>query len=214
MKASKIILVVPYLAYMRQDKKFNPGEAVTSAYFAQLLSQWADELVTIDPHLHRKHSMDELYTIPCKVIHAAPAISAWIKQNIEKPVLIGPDAESTQWVSETAGTIDAPYIILEKNRLGDNKVEVSVPEVEAYKGFTPVLVDDIISTARTMIETVKHIRNAGMKPPVIIGVHAVFAGSAFKSLQDAGTSQIVTCNTINHMSSRIDVAALIHTYLN
>jgi ribose-phosphate pyrophosphokinase len=59
-------------------------------------------------------------------------------------------------------------------RHGDRDVEVSVPDVDIYKDATPILVDDIISTARTMIETVQHLKKAGMKPPICVGIHAVF----------------------------------------
>jgi len=95
-------LVAPYLAYMRQDKIFNEGEGVTSAFFGKLISGFADTITTVDPHLHRISSLGEVYHIPNKVIHAADAISEWIKKNIKNPVLIGPDSESEQWVSEVA----------------------------------------------------------------------------------------------------------------
>ncbi len=202
--ADKVTLISPYLSYMRQDTRFHEGEAITSEYFAQLLSKWFDELITVDPHLHRKHNMSELYSIPCKVLHSPPVIADWIKNNIKNPLLIGPDSESEQWVSDTARYIDAPYIILEKNRLGDKSVEISVPNVSKFVGRTPVLVDDIISTARTMIETVYHLIKAQMQPPVIIGVHAVFSGDAFQNLKDSGVSEIITCNTIPHITNRID----------
>ncbi|MDR8391471.1 ribose-phosphate pyrophosphokinase [Aliifodinibius sp. S!AR15-10] len=201
-------LVAPYLAYMRQDKQFKPGEGVTSKYFAALVSQFAHSLITVDPHLHRRSSLAEIYSIPTEVVHAAAHISNWIKNNVDQPVLIGPDSESEQWVAEVARDAGAPFIILEKTRRGDRDVEVSVPRVETYKDHTPVLVDDIISTARTMIETVGHLERAGMKAPVCIGVHAVFAGDAYNELQDAGTKQIVTCNTIPHPSNQIGLEKL------
>lgn len=201
-------LVTPYLAYMRQDKIFHEGEGITSRYFATLISQFADSLITVDPHLHRIHSLGEIYSIPNKVVHAANHISEWIKNNIEKPVLVGPDSESEQWVSEVAKNAKAPFMVLEKTRHGDRNVEVSVPQVEQFKHHTPVLVDDIISTARTMIETVRHLKNAGMQPTVCIGVHAVFADNAYQDLIAAGTSQVVTCNTIPHKSNAIDLSDL------
>lgn len=212
--ASTICLIAPYLAYMRQDKAFKQGEGVTSEYFATLISGFADTLITIDPHLHRRNSMSEIYSIPCKVLHASELISSYIKEHIEKPLLIGPDAESEQWVSEVAKNANAPFIILQKTRLGDNDVKVTIPQVEKYKDYTPVLVDDIISTARTMIETLKHLTNKGMKPSVCIGVHAVFAGNAFENLQNSGVGEIITCNTINHPSNKIDISDLIVKHIN
>lgn len=201
-------LVSPYLAYMRQDKIFNKGEGITSIYFASLISQFADSLITVDPHLHRIHSLNEIYNVPSKVVHAADHISDWIKNNIKNPVLVGPDSESEQWVSEVAKNANAPFIVLEKTRHGDRNVEVSIPQVEAFKAYTPVLVDDIISTARTMIETVKHLKKAGMQPPVCIGVHAVFAEHAYQGLLNSGVAKVVTCNTIPHESNAIDLSDL------
>jgi ribose-phosphate pyrophosphokinase len=201
-------LVAPYLAYMRQDKIFHEGEGVTSKYFAHLVSGFADSLMTVDPHLHRISSLGEVYSIPTKVVHAAGAISEWIKKHIDNPVLVGPDSESEQWVSEVAKNAEAPFLVLEKTRHGDRDVEVSVPQVEAFKNRTPVLVDDIISTARTMIETVGHLKKAGMKAPVCIGVHAVFSGDAFGDLLHSGVEKVVTCNTIPHGSNAIDLSGL------
>lgn len=212
--AKSVQLVAPYLSYMRQDTIFNPGEAVTSTYFAHLLSGFVDSLITIDPHLHRRSSLSEIYTIPSKVAHAANHISEWIKNNIASPLLIGPDSESEQWVSEVARNANAPYIILTKIRHGDREVEVSIPNFDTYKNHIPVLVDDIISTGRTMIETIGHLKTVGMKPAICIGVHAVFAGNAFQEIKSSGAKEIITCNTIPHESNQIDISDLLIDPLN
>ena len=199
-------LVAPYLAYMRQDKQFQHGEGVTSAYFAKLISGFAETLTTVDPHLHRRNSLSEIYSVPAKLIHAASHISEWIRTNVKRPVLIGPDSESEQWVSQVATEAGAPFTVLSKVRRGDRDVEISIPDLAKYKDRTPVLVDDIISTARTMIETVIHLKTVGMHPPFCVGIHAVFAGSAYNDLKNAGVQQIVTCNTIPHESNQIDLS--------
>ncbi len=153
--------------------------------------------------------MSEIYTVPCKVLHAAGLISAWIRNTIEKPVLIGPDSESEQWVEVVAKNAGAPFIVLEKTRRGDREVEVTVPQVERYREYSPVLVDDIISTARTMIETVGHLNKAGMKPPICIGIHGIFADNAFQDLMSAGAGQVITTDTIPHESNKIETGYLI-----
>ena len=202
-------LVAPYLAYMRQDRRFREGEGVTSAYFARMLSSEVDWLVTVDPHLHRRSTLGEIYSIPNRVVHAAPLVSAWIRTHVDRPLLVGPDAESEQWVSAVAEGASAPHVVLEKVRRGDRDVEVSVPDVERWRDHTPVLVDDIISTARTMIETVGHLRRAGMAPPVCVGVHGVFAEGAEAALRDAGAARVITSDTIPHPTNAIDVAPLV-----
>lgn len=212
--AKSICIVVPYLAYMRQDKRFQPGEGVTSSYFAKLISSFADSLITIDPHLHRRSSLSEIYAIPTTVIHAAELISKWIRGNIEKPLLVGPDSESEQWVSEVAHQAGAPFIILEKIRRSDKEVEISVPDLEKYKEYTPVLVDDIISTASTMIETIGHLINAGMKKPVCIGIHGVFVDNAYSNLFIAGAKEVITCDTIPHESNKIKIDEIISLSIN
>jgi ribose-phosphate pyrophosphokinase len=166
-----------------------------------------DWLVTVDPHLHRVHDLSEIYSVPARVLHASPLISEWIRQELSSPLLVGPDSESAQWVEAVAGAADAPHVVLEKIRRGDRDVEVSVPDVAKWHRRTPVLVDDIISTARTMIETVGVLRRAGMLPPVCIGVHGVFAPGAYEALTKTG-ARVVTTNTIRHETNAIDVSGL------
>ena len=202
--AARVVLVAPYLAYMRQDARFNAGEGVTARYFGQLLSTVFDGIITVDPHLHRLGSLADVYTVPTCAVASAPRISDWVRRHIEHPAIIGPDAESEQWVRAVAEPLGCPWQVLQKTRRGDR--DVSVTPLETDLGDrTPVLVDDIVSTARTMIETVTQLRRAGAPAPVCIGVHAVFAETAYDDLCSAGAARVVTCNTIHHPSNAIDV---------
>ena len=201
---AKVGLVAPYLAYMRQDRRFKPGEAVTSREVAQLLSNAFDWLVTVDPHLHRYGSLSEIYRIPTRVVHAAPLMSEWIRANVANALIIGPDSESEQWVSTVAKDADAPYTVLEKVRRGDREVEISIRNLGDLSGRTPVLVDDIISTGRTMLETVRLLKARGSAAPVCVAVHGLFAADAYEMLIKAG-ARVVTCNTVRHPSNAIDV---------
>lgn len=204
--ARKVGLVAPYLAFMRQDHQFKPGEGVTSKYFARLVSSSVDWMVTVDPHLHRHLSLEGLYTIPTTIARSAPAIARWIVGEVAKPYLIGPDAESAQWVSAVAQHCGAPFEILEKTRRGDRDVSISGPAVNAWQGHTPVVIDDIVSTGKTMIEATRQLRAAGSDAPMCVAIHAVFADSVLDELISAGAAGIVTCNTIRHASNRICVA--------
>jgi ribose-phosphate pyrophosphokinase len=207
--ATRIGLVAPYLPYMRQDARFQPGEGITSRYFARVLSSHVDWLVTVDPHLHRYRSLDELYAIPSRVRSAAPLLARWIERNVREPLLIGPDAESEQWVRVVADAVGAPSVVLTKTRVGDREVRVSLPDVAPWRGRTPVLIDDVISTGGTMIETVHAVLKAGMTGPVCVVVHGIFDGSAHEDLIAAGCRRVVTCNTVPHPTNAIDVADLL-----
>jgi len=205
--AASVGLVAPYLAYMRQDRRFHAGETISARRFAGWISSGFDWLVTVDPHLHRIATLAEIYTIHTHVVHAAADVARWMMANVRQPLLIGPDEESAQWVSDVAMRSGAPFVMLTKTRRGDREVEVSVPEVERWRSHTPVLVDDIVSTARTMIEAVGHLRRTGLAAPVCIAVHPVFAQNAFAELRAAGVADIISCDTIAHSSNRISLAA-------
>ncbi len=204
--ARKVGLVAPYLAFMRQDVQFKPGEGVTSRYFARLVSASVDWMVTVDPHLHRHASLDGLYTIPTGIARSAPAIASWIATEVARPYLIGPDAESAQWVSAVAERCGAPFVILEKTRRGDRDVSISGALDAAWQDHTPVVIDDIVSTGKTMIEATRQLRAAGSEAPMCVAIHAVFADTVLDELVSAGAAGIVTCNTISHASNRICVA--------
>ena len=206
--AARIGLLAPYLAYMRQDRRFNPGEAVTSRQVAGLLSDAFDSLVTVDPHLHRYSSLSEIYRIPTEVVHAAPLISDWIRVNVERPLIIGPDSESEQWVRAVAAAAGAPYTVLQKVRHGDRDVEISIRDAGNLDGRTPVLVDDIISTGRTMIEAVRLMAAGTTIPPICIAVHAIFADNSDSLLAKAG-ARVVTSNSVPHSTNAIDLAPLL-----
>jgi ribose-phosphate pyrophosphokinase len=207
--ARRVGLIAPYLPYMRQDKRFKRGESVSSRPFARFVSRTVDWLATVDPHFFNDTATTEIYTIPNLVCQAAPLMVNWIRAEVQRPVLIGPDSESEQWVRAVAEQIPSPWQVLEKTRSGDRDVSISMPRIEQYTKHTPVLVDDIISTGRTMIETVGHLLSAGLPAPVCVGTHALFAGQAYNELRNSGASRIVSCNTIDHPSNAIDVAPVI-----
>jgi ribose-phosphate pyrophosphokinase len=203
--AARVGLVAPYLPYLRQDDRFEPGEGVTARYYPRILAGGFDWLATVDPHLHRLAGLDAVYSIPTAVAHAAPAIAGWLHANVPDGVIVGPDVESAQWVAAVAERARLPHVVLRKERSGDRAVRVSIPDLAGIGRRTPVLVDDIISTARTMIAVVARLRALGSRPPVCVGIHAVLAGDALGELRAAGAERVVTCNTIRHSTNAIDI---------
>jgi ribose-phosphate pyrophosphokinase len=204
--AASVTLVAPYLAYMRQDKAFHEGEAVTSAHFAALLSAEIDRLITVDPHLHRHKALDEIYSVPAEALHTAPLLSAWIKDHVSRPLIVGPDIESEQ--RATAIAAGAPSVVLRKERRGDRQVEISFPDPSPYAGRQPVLVDDIASSGRTLVEACRGLEQRGFERPVCVVVHPLFAEDAFQRLS-AVASRVVSTDTVPHASNAISVAELI-----
>ena len=206
--AARVRLVAPYLAYMRQDKAFRSGEAVTSDTFARLVSSLFDGLVTVDPHLHRRAALSDLYTIPTAAVQAAPALADWIAAEVPSPLLIGPDSESAQWVQAIAERISAPWAVMEKTRRGDFDVSVDLPDLAGHAICTPVLIDDIASSGRTLVAAAELLAARGMARPVCAVVHALFAGDAYPRLQ-AVAARVVSCDTVPHPSNAIPLAPLV-----
>ncbi|HEX2566017.1 MAG TPA: ribose-phosphate diphosphokinase [Burkholderiales bacterium] len=207
--ARRIGLVAPYLAYMRQDKRFREGEAISSATFAALASEAFDWLVTVDPHLHRHASLGEIYSIPAEAAASAGVLSAWIRAHVRRPLIIGPDIESARWAGAVADGARAPVVVLEKRRRGDRDVRISLPDLSRWRDHTPVLVDDIISSGVTMARAAARLRAQRFAAPVCAAVHAVFASGARERLEAAGCRVIATTDTITDASNRMSTVALV-----
>lgn len=204
--ATRVGLIAPYLGYMRQDRRFAPGQAVSAPLFARFLGESFDWLVSVDPHLHRIARLDDIFAMPAIRVATAPLIAAWIAAEVPDAVLLGPDSESQQWVADVARQSGRPYEILRKQRRGDRAVEITVPQSVDLRRCRPVILDDIASSGRTMAQTVERVVAAGGKAPVCILIHAVFAGDACEDIRAAGAARIVTTDTIPHPTNAISVA--------
>lgn len=212
--AERIVLITPYLPYMRQDKAFSKGEAISTDIIPEIIQKGLDSLVTVDPHLHRIHDLKEIYRCPARVIHSADLLGEWIFDNIPDAVVIGPDSESKQWVASLAARTGRSYIVLKKERRGDFDVSISDEGLQAIGKGTPVLVDDIISSGTTMIRAASLIRENTGKMPAAVAVHGIFAANAFEKMKDAGIRKIVTTNSIIHPTNEIDLSPLIADFIH
>jgi len=211
--AEQVGLVVPYLSYMRQDRRFIDGEAITSRIFARDLSCHIDWLVTVDPHLHRYHSLDEIYSVPSHVVQGAPALAQWLKDQNDL-LLVGPDSESEQWVAGISNFSQHPFIIGEKHRFGDRHVEVNLPDISMFNDRTAVIIDDVISSGQTILECIKTLTSKGVTNIQCVAIHGIFANGADQTLINAGLKQLATTNTIPHSSNTIDITPLLIDPIN
>ena len=202
----RVLLVAPYLAYMRQDRRFHPGEALTSVSFAKRISATFDGLVTVDPHLHRYPALDAIYTIPGEVVAAAPALAEWIVVAIDRPLVVGPDEESEQWVRAVAEARGLPWRVMTKQRFGDHDVRITAPDLDGLGGHHPVLVDDILSSGATLADAARVLVEAGLPMPACAVVHGLFGDRARETLAEAGIETVVCTDTVDAPEARIDLA--------
>jgi len=206
--AKKVILVTPYLAYMRQDIRFNDGECISSKIMAELLNTSVDKIITIDPHIHRYKALSDIFTIPAINLTANDAIADFIKEKYENVAIIGPDWESYQWADKISAAVGVEDTVLEKDRHDFRNVDVEVKKQIAIKGKTVVIVDDIISTGNTMIKASQKAKKMGAKKIIAIGVHGLFVENAITKMKPY-FNEIISCNTIIHKTNKIDMTNIL-----
>ena len=206
--AKKVTFVTPYLAYMRQDKSFHPGECISAQVMAKLLSI-ADHVIAIDPHLHRIKRLSQIFKCKATSITADAVFAEYIKQTHPKAILIGPDSESSQWAKDIADKIGSESMILSKKRYSPTKVRTIIHGNPArFKKRDVVIVDDIISTGNTMIEPIMQLKKFGARKITCICVHGVFAKNALQKLKKLGVT-VISTNTVQNPVAKIDVSQLI-----
>jgi len=204
--AREIVLVSPYLAYMRQDLAFTPGEAVSQRHLAAMLAGLVDGLVTVDPHLHRIRSLDEVMP-GCRtvVVSAAEALGDWVATQVERPLLLGPDAEAAQWVGQAGLRLGAEHGVCRKQRMGDREVRIWLPELE-LRDRAVVLMDDVASTGHTLRQACLAVLAAGAASVDVAVTHALFVGDAVAGLRAAGVRHLWSSDTVPHDTAVVPMA--------
>ena len=209
--ASKVIAVLPYFAYARQDSRFNPGEAVSFKTVTKLIEYvGTTELFSVDMHQHRIERPADVFRIPAHNLTAAPLLAEYVKAktSLEKPIVIGPDEESEQWASTAAKVIGADHDVLEKKRLGAEKVEITTRRLDV-RGRDVLLIDDIISTGGTIIEASRILKSQGARRLIVACTHPILAQNALARIYESGAEIVVGTDTVPSPVSFVSVAPLI-----
>jgi len=207
--AAQLALASPYLAYMRQDIAFTPGEVVSQRHVGRLLALAFDAVVTIDPHLHRVRTMDEV--VPGRrgvALSAAPLLGQWIAAQVPGALLVAPDEEAEQWVAAAAHAHGLRYLVARKQRLGDHEVRVSLPPAD-LQGRAVVLLDDVASTGRTLVDAASALRARGAASVDVAVTHGLFVGDAVARLHACGVRRVWSTDSVPHPSNCVSVAPLL-----
>ncbi len=202
--AKRVILVAPYLAYMRQDMAFREGEAVSQQVIGRLLASWFDGVLTVDPHLHRIASLGEVMdAIPALAVSAAPALVQAIASDLDpRTVLVGPDSESRQWVESIARPLGLEFLVGEKVRCGDREVALAIADISNVRQRPVILIDDMISSGTTLIACAHLLREAGATAIQAVATHSLASPADLARLAEEGiTSFRATDSTSNSVAS-------------
>lgn len=206
--ARHLTLVAPYLCYMRQDVAFHPGEAVSQRVVGRFLAELFDAVITVDPHLHRIEHLEQAIPATAVALSSAPALRRFLRSQVNDPLLLGPDEESRQWVRAIAEPAGLEYAVARKERRGDRDVDIRLPTFEV-RGRTVVLVDDMVSTGRTLISVARALQAAGVGALHCLITHPLFADDAGDSLRAAGIETIWSSDSIAHESNAVALAPLL-----
>lgn len=206
--ADRVVLVAPYLGYMRQDKAFNPGEAISQGVIGRIIDEFFDALVTVDPHLHRTPELQSVVPkIMAVTVSAADTIAAAIRPTVSRDtLLVGPDAESLPWVAQVAAPLGLEFIVGEKVRRADRKVTIAFPQAPCARGRPVMLVDDLISSGGTLIACADLLRRAGAISIAAVASHCLAGAADLAALRSAGIDPVLATDTVPGPSASISMA--------
>lgn len=206
--ANSVTLVVPYMAYARQDQRFRPGEAVSARCVAELIGKsGVDRVYTFE--IHKEHILG-YFGVPAYSLSTLPVIHRFLSDMDTKNLLVvAPDRGAKSLAQQLSQMLGTGFGWIEKFR---DRVtgEVSISTCNAdVKDKNVVVIDDMISTGGTIAKAARHILDSGAEKVVAICTHLLLVGDAEKRLREAGVNEIIGTNTIPSKFAKISVAPLI-----
>jgi len=207
--ASKVITVVPYLAYSRQDKVFLPHEALTSKIIARAVEAvGASSLITVNVHSELVLSYFE--RIRALSVDAFPEIATYLASlGLRDPLVLSPDKKRYLDAQRVAGLISGEAAFLEKKRDLETGKVTTEEKALAIEDRDVVIVDDIISTVGTIVNAVNVISKSNPRRVIAACVHGLYVANALEKLAAAGVKEIISTDTIESQTSKVTVAKAI-----
>jgi ribose-phosphate pyrophosphokinase len=206
--ARSVIAVVPYFAYMRQDSRFRPGEALSAKTLVKVIeASGVDEFLTFDVH---KEKTLELFKIPAYNLSAMPAIGDYFsKLSLKDPYVIAPDEGAFHLAKAVAKKLNADCTFFEKSRDRLTGAVSTVAKEIDIEGCDAIIVDDIITTGSTVINVANIIRAQGAREIHSACTHPLLLGNAIEKMRGAGVVNIVGTDCVASGVSLVSVAPIV-----
>ncbi|MGE5664162.1 MAG: ribose-phosphate pyrophosphokinase [Deltaproteobacteria bacterium] len=192
--AMRVTAVIPYYGYARQDRKVLPRAPITAKLVADLLTAaGVSRILTMDLHAGQ---IQGYFNIPVDHLYAAPVMLDYIRANWGNDIVfVSPDAGGVERARAFAKRLNATLAIIDKRRAGPNVSEVMniIGDVE---GKSAVLLDDMVDTAGTMVQSADALAKKGAKRVFACATHGVLSGPAIERLEKSAIEQLVVTDSI------------------
>ena len=160
--AERIHAILPYLAYSRQDKRFERGEALSAKTVLNIIDDLSDSITVINSHFLNNEGVYNFHGVEINNLDAFPLLVEYFKNGFNNAIIIAPDEGVKGYVSNAAKLFGCEFDYLEKKRIDSNNVEIKPKNVDV-NGKDVVILDDMISTGGTMIEASKSLKSMGAR---------------------------------------------------
>ena len=221
--AKKVKVVVPFMGYARQERRFNDGEAISAKIVAELIElAGADEFASINLH---EDCVRKFFNIPAYNLSAMPAIAEYLKEFTTDPIIIAPDKGALGFAEEISEILECNCTYLKKVRLGPDKVETTIADIDesdddsskvqisSVKGKQAIIIDDIIATGGTIVNAINILKEHGAVSVNVCCVHPTLVNDAVSKIYAAGATDLAGTDTLKSEVSSISLAKTIANYL-
>lgn len=208
--AHKITAVIPYFGYSRKEKQSRVGEPISAKVVADLiLSSGINKVVCLDLHAD---AIVGFFSTPVIYLSALEVLASRIKkEKLTNPIVIAPDVGGVKRGRNYANILNVPLAVIEKNRSTNERDKMAVLSISgAVTGDTAIIIDDVISTGGTIIESAKTLKAKGVKKVIACATHAVFSGNAIEKLEASPIDKFFVTDSVaqNIKSKKIEVVSV------
>ena len=205
-EAKNTSVILPYLTYARQDKRFKNGEALSAKTILKILDSFSDLIVTINCHFFDKEGEFEYHGIKIRNLDAFPDLARYFGARLSNPVVIAPDKGSEKYAEKAAEILKCDFDYLSKKRISGTEVQIDIKKLDV-KGKDVLILDDIISTGGTILEAAKIVRKQGARSVNVGCVHGIFSKGL--KMFDGVVDELVCTDTIPKKVSKVSVSRLL-----
>lgn len=200
--AKKVVAIIPYLAYARQNKRFRNGEAISiNAVLKLIRSAGADAIINVEPH---RREISEAFKGRFLCVDPITSLLRNLPTDLKAPVLIAPDNGAVERVKKAAKLLDIPYFLIEKKRdLESGRITIRNVQDFDFKGNDAVIIDDIVSTGKTVLAAAIAAKDRGAGRVLVVAPHLIMSGNCYDTLRRYGITDIIGSNSIPNANAKI-----------